>query len=200
MSEPNGQIVMPEKIAVIGLGYVGLPVALAFADKFPGTVGFDIDGRRIATLREGLDWTGEISAQELEAASIRFTSDERQLRGATLFVVCIPTPIDGEKRPDLLPLRSASETVGRALTAGAIVVYESTVYPGATEDVCGPVLERASGLKRGRDFKLAYSPERINPGDRKHTLSRIMKIVAGEDQQSTERVASAYGQIIEAGI
>ncbi len=194
------KVAMSEKIAVIGLGYVGLPVALAFAAEFPGTVGFDIDGARIASLREGSDWTDEIQTDELKRASIRFTADDRDLKGATLFVVCIPTPIDDQKRPDLRALRGASETVGRALTPGALVVYESTVYPGATEEICGPILEQVSGLRRGRDFKLAYSPERINPGDRKHTLSRITKVVAGEDQQSTERVAAAYGAIIEAGI
>jgi UDP-N-acetyl-D-glucosamine/UDP-N-acetyl-D-galactosamine dehydrogenase len=191
---------MSEKLAVIGLGYVGLPVALAFAAKFPGTIGYDIDRRRIADLRAGRDWTGEIAAEELNGTSLRFTDDETELKGVTLFVVCIPTPIDEQKRPDRRPLQSASETVGRALSPGAVVVYESTVYPGATEEFCGPILERVSGLERGRHFKLAYSPERINPGDRRHTLTRIKKIVAGEDQQSTERVAAAYRQIIEAGL
>ena len=191
---------MNEKIAVVGLGYVGLPVALAFARKRPGTVGFDIDAKRVADLRRGFDWTGETPAEDLTGSTIAFSADEKDLKDTTLFIVCVPTPIDAERRPDLRPLISASRTVGRALSKGAIVVYESTVYPGATEEVCGPVLEEVSGLKQGRDFKLGYSPERINPGDHEHTLERITKVVSGEDAQSLERVAAAYASIITAGI
>jgi UDP-N-acetyl-D-galactosamine dehydrogenase len=191
---------MAEKIVVVGLGYVGLPVALAFARKFPGTIGFDIDAERVVALRSGEDWTGETSSEELISTPIRFSSNVDELKGATFFVVCVPTPIDDDKRPDFRPLRSASETVGRALTRGGIVVYESTVYPGATEDVCGPILEAISGYKRGKDFKLGYSPERINPGDRLHTLERIIKVVSGEDEESVQRIAAAYGAIIDAGI
>jgi UDP-N-acetyl-D-galactosamine dehydrogenase len=190
---------MNEKIAVIGLGYVGLPVALAFARKVPGTIGFDIDARRVADLARGHDWTGETSAEELKAP-IKLTADVADLKGVTMFIVCVPTPIDHERRPDFRPLISASRTVGRSLSKGAVVVYESTVYPGATEDICGPVLEEVSGLKCGTDFKLAYSPERINPGDREHTLERITKVVSGQDEEALERVAAAYGAIIEAGV
>jgi UDP-N-acetyl-D-galactosamine dehydrogenase len=190
---------MNEKIAVIGLGYVGLPVALAFARKLPGTIGFDIDARRVADLSRGHDWTGETSAEELNT-TIKLTADENDLKDVTLFVVCVPTPIDNERRPDFRPLISASCTVGRALSKGAVVVYESTVYPGATEDICGPVLEDVSGLKCGVDFKLGYSPERINPGDREHTLERITKVVSGQDEATLDRVAAAYGAIIEAGV
>jgi UDP-N-acetyl-D-galactosamine dehydrogenase len=190
---------MNEKIAVIGLGYVGLPVALAFAHKVPGTIGFDIDARRVADLSRGHDWTGETSAEELKAP-IKLTADVADLKGVTMFVVCVPTPIDHERRPDFRPLVSASRTVGRSLSKGAVVVYESTVYPGATEDICGPVLEEVSGLKCGTDFKLGYSPERINPGDREHTLERITKVVSGQDEETLERIAAAYGSIIEAGV
>jgi len=191
---------MKEKIAVIGLGYVGLPVAMAFARKFPGTVGYDLSQRRVADLRAGVDWTGELSPAEIAECPIHFTSDEADLKGSSLYVVCVPTPIDTERRPDLKPLCSASEIVGRAISPGAVVVFESTVYPGATEEVCGPVIERVSGLKRGVDFKLGYSPERINPGDREHTLETITKIVSGEDDDSRDRVAAAYGAIITAGL
>jgi len=191
---------MPEKIAVIGLGYVGLPVALAFARKFPGTIGFDIDARRVADLARGIDWTGETSGEAFKESPLRFSSEPKDLKGATFIVVCVPTPIDEQKRPDLRPLRGASETVGGAISPGAIVVYESTVYPGATEEVCGPIIERVSGLRRGKDFKLGYSPERINPGDREHTLERICKVVSGEDAESTRRIAEIYGAIIGAGI
>lgn len=191
---------MAEKIVVVGLGYVGLPVALAFARKFPGTIGFDIDAKRVKELSKGVDWTRETSCDELTSSSITFSSNLDDLKDTTFFVVCVPTPIDQDKRPDLRPLRGASEIVGRALTRGGIVVFESTVYPGATEDVCGPILERVSSLKRGKDFKLGYSPERINPGDREHTLERITKVVSGEDEESIQRIAAAYGSIIEAGI
>jgi UDP-N-acetyl-D-galactosamine dehydrogenase len=191
---------MNEKIVVVGLGYVGLPVALAFARKFPGTVGFDIDKARVADLKRGLDWSEETPSEELTASPITFSADPHDLQGGTLFVVCVPTPIDHDRRPDLGPLYGASETVGRVLQKGAIVVYESTVYPGVTEDVCGPILAKVSGLTQGRDFKLGYSPERINPGDREHTLERITKVVSGQDKESTDRIAAAYGAIIDAGI
>jgi len=191
---------MSERIAVIGLGYVGLPLALAFARKFPGTIGFDISKKRVSDLRQGKDWTGEIEIRELTGSSIRFTAEEEDLKSATFFAVCVPTPIDSVKRPDLRALLGASATVGRALGRGAAVVYESTVFPGATEEVCGPVLEQYSGLKRGIDFKLGYSPERINPGDSEHTLERTRKVVSGEDPETTKRIAETYGAIIDAGI
>lgn len=191
---------MSERIAVIGLGYVGLPVALAFAKRFPGTVGFDINQAKVSSLKEGVDRTGEVSSAELKATTLVMTSELEVLRPATFFVVAVPTPVDVDNRPDLTPVIRASETVGQVLKKGDVVVYESTVYPGVTEDVCGPILAKISGLKQGVDFKLGYSPERINPGDRLHTLERIVKVVSGEDEASLERVASTYGAIIEAGV
>ncbi len=190
---------MAEKIAVIGLGYVGLPVALAFAKAFPGTVGFDIHQEKVAELQRGYDRNHEISEEELKANPIKITSNPEDLKGVTFFVVAVPTPVDQNNVPDLTPVVKSSETVGKALTKGAVVVYESTVYPGVTEDICGPILEKVSGLSRA-DFKLGYSPERINPGDKEHTLERITKVVSGEDAPTLERVAAAYGAIITAGI
>ena len=191
---------MSERIAVIGLGYVGLPVALAFAAKFPGTIGFDIDERRVAALTAGDDWTGESSREELKSVQLTFTHNEDDLRGADVFIICVPTPIDDQKRPDLRPLRGASEAVGRALKRGTIVCYKSTVYPGLTEDFCGPILAKVSGLNQGSDFRLGYSPERINPGDKEHSLARIVKVVAGEDKETAATLARLYGAIISAGI
>jgi UDP-N-acetyl-D-galactosamine dehydrogenase len=191
---------MSERIAVIGLGYVGLPVALAFARKFPGTVGFDVHAEKVAELRRGYDRNHEQPEAVLRATTLEMTSDAEKLRGCTLFVVAVPTPVDDNNVPDLTPVERASETVGRVLGPGAIVVYESTVYPGVTEDVCGPILERVSGLRRGNDFKLGYSPERINPGDKEHTLERITKVVSGEDAATLDRVAAAYGAIVDAGV
>ena len=190
---------MDEAVAVVGLGYVGLPVALAFARRFPGTVGFDIDATKVAELCRGHDRTGEIEPAALTGAGLEMTSDPQRLRGRSFFVVAVPTPVDEDNRPDLSPVMRASETVGHALTRGAVVVYESTVYPGVTEDVCGPILERVSGLRAGTDFSLGYSPERINPGDHEHTLERITKVVSGQDAATLDRVADAYDQIIEAG-
>jgi UDP-N-acetyl-D-galactosamine dehydrogenase len=191
---------MNERIAVVGLGYVGLPVALAFARKFPGTVGFDLHTEKVAELTRGFDRNHEQPAEVLKATTLKMTSDPRDLAGCTLFVVAVPTPVDSNNVPDLSPVERASETVGRALSRGAVVVYESTVYPGVTEEICGPILERVSGLRRGVDFKLGYSPERINPGDKDHTLERITKVVSGEDAETLERVAAAYGAIVEAGV
>ena len=191
---------MIEKIAVVGLGYVGLPVALAFARHFPETVGFDIDDRRVQELRGRHDRTGEQDDETLRATTLRVTSDPAELRGCTFFVVAVPTPVDADNRPDLSPVVLASATVGRALSAGAVVVYESTVYPGVTEEICGPILERESGLRAGMDFTLGYSPERINPGDREHTLERITKVVSGQDAPTLDRVAAAYGQVVTAGV
>jgi len=190
---------MSERIAVIGLGYVGLPVALGFAKKFPGTVGFDINVEKVNALRAGIDVTGEVAPEVLTASALRMTSDPADLKGATFFVVAVPTPVDRNNRPDLTPVVKASETVGRALKKGDLVVYESTVYPGVTEEICGPILAKVSGLKRG-DFRLGYSPERINPGDTLHTLEKITKVVSGEDAATLERVATVYGAIIEAGV
>ena len=191
---------MSERIAVIGLGYVGLPVALAFARKFPGSVGFDINQPKVTALRNGLDQTGEVSAEILKASSLQMTWEVEALKDCTFFVVAVPTPVDKNNRPDLTPVIKASETVAKVLKKGDVVVYESTVYPGVTEDICGPILAKGSGLTQHVDFKLGYSPERINPGDKLHTLERIIKVVSGEDEASLERVAKTYGAIIDAGI
>ncbi|WP_394820487.1 nucleotide sugar dehydrogenase [Pendulispora albinea] len=188
-----------ERIAVIGLGYVGLPVALAFARQFPGTVGFDIDKKKVEELQNGYDRNHEVSKEVLTGTPLRASSDPNDLKGITFFVVAVPTPVDEHNVPDLTPVIRASETVGKALAKGGVVVYESTVYPGVTEDVCGPILARVSGLDR-KDFRLGYSPERINPGDTEHTLERIVKVVSGEDGPTLERVANTYGAIIQAGV
>lgn len=189
-----------ERIAVIGLGYVGLPVALEFARHFEDTVGFDIDASKVAELTEGHDRTGEIDQAVLQRSTIRLTTEVEDLAGRTFFVVAVPTPVDRDNRPDLTALERASQTVGGVIEPGAVVVYESTVYPGATEEICAPLLEQASGLRCGADFHVAYSPERINPGDREHTLPRITKVVSGQDEETLERVAAAYERVIPAGV
>jgi UDP-N-acetyl-D-galactosamine dehydrogenase len=191
---------MSDRIAIIGLGYVGLPVALAFAKKFPDTVGFDINIEKVKALKQGIDRTGEVSPNDLKLSSLKITSDPDDLSKANFFIVVVPTPIDRNHRPNLTPLLKASETVGKVLKPGSVVVYESTVYPGVTEEICGPVLAKVSGLQQGIDFKLGYSPERINPGDKAHTLEKIVKVVAGEDAETLERVANVYGTIIEVGV
>lgn len=191
---------MNERVAIVGLGYVGLPVAVAFAKHFPDVIGFDIDPSRIKELKDGHDRTHEIESSVLSATRLRFTAASEEVGEPTFIIVTVPTPIDSNKQPDLTPLLRASESVGRWLKKGAIVVYESTVYPGVTEEFCAPILERVSGLKCGTDFTLGYSPERINPGDKHHTLERTVKVVSGQDGPSLERVASAYGRVIEAGV
>ncbi len=189
-----------ERVAVVGQGYVGLPVTLAFGKAFDGTIGFDIDVRKIDRLQRGIDSTGESEPGELATSTVTFTSDIADLEDATFIVIAVPTPIDADRRPDLTAVTKASELVGSVLKPGTVVVYESTVYPGVTEEICGPVLAQASGLRAGVDFKLGYSPERINPGDKEHTLSRIVKVVSGQDAATLERVAAAYESIIEAGV
>jgi UDP-N-acetyl-D-glucosamine/UDP-N-acetyl-D-galactosamine dehydrogenase len=191
---------MSDQIAVLGLGYVGLPVALAFARKFPGTIGFDVDAAKVEELARGFDRNGEVAEEVLRGTPLTVTSELSDLAKATFFVVAVPTPVDENNVPDLRPVIRASETVGKVLKKGDVVVYESTVYPGVTEDVCGPMLAKISGLAQGKDFKLGYSPERINPGDKEHTLERITKVVSGEDDETLERVAAAYGKIVDAGI
>ena len=191
---------MERGFAVIGLGYVGLPVALALAKKFEPVVGFDISGRRIAALRNGADTTGEVTETALRGTRLRFTDDPDRLSEASFFVVTVPTPIDAERRPDLSPLEAACALIGPHLRAGSVVVFESTVYPGLTREFCGPRLAVASGLRQGIDFKLGYSPERINPGDKQHRLETIVKIVAGEDPETLERVAGVYACIVDAGV
>ncbi len=191
---------MDETFAIVGLGYVGLPVAVGFARKFPKVIGFDIDAGKIEALQRGVDRTRSFTAQELASVPLRFTADVQDLKQATFIIVAVPTPVDAFNQPDLGPLKKASELVGTALKPGAVIVFESTVYPGVTEEVCGPIIERVSGLKRGLDFKLGYSPERINPGDTEHTFERIVKVVSGEDEETLERVARAYEAVVEAGV
>lgn len=187
------------RLGVIGLGYVGLPVAVAFGKRLP-VLGFDINPTRIEALQRGVDVTREVSADELaEAAHLRFSGDLEGLRACTTFIVTVPTPIDAHKRPDLTPLMRASESVGQVLKRGDVVVYESTVYPGATEEDCVPVLERVSGLTFNRDFFVGYSPERINPGDRTHRLTSIRKVTAGSTPEAAAFVDALYASIIEAG-
>ncbi|MCB1827177.1 MAG: nucleotide sugar dehydrogenase [Coxiellaceae bacterium] len=187
------------KIAVIGLGYVGLPVAVAFG-KQQAVIGYDKNPRRVTALQQGNDKTNEVSSEDLQAANITFSNDPDCLTDADFYIVAVPTPINASKHPDLSILLSASETIGHYLKRGDIVVYESTVYPGTTEDECAPVLEKASGLKSGVDFTLGYSPERINPGDKEHRLETIVKVVSGQDQQTLDIVAEMYGRIVTAGI
>ncbi len=188
-----------EKIAVIGLGYVGLPVALSFARKL-STVGFDIRQKRIDELKRGHDETAEVTTEQLKTSKIELTADPARLHDCTFFIVAVPTPIDGNNRPDLRPMISASKTVAPFLKKGDIVVYESTVYPGVTEEVCGPILAELSGMTAGQDFFLGYSPERINPGDKEHTFERIVKVVSGDTPETLERVARAYAAVVEAGV
>jgi len=187
------------RISVVGLGYVGLPVAVAFG-RTARVVGFDVNPRRIKELRAGSDRTGEVDAADLATADILYTDRTEDLATADFHIVAVPTPVDDAHQPDLTPLVKASESVGRALKKGDIVVYESTVYPGATEDVCAPVLERVSGLRSGADFTLGYSPERINPGDREHTFTKIRKVVSGQDAPTLDTVAAVYGSVVTAGV
>tara|TARA_R110002049_G_scaffold51751_1_gene145837 strand:+ start:3674 stop:4939 length:1266 start_codon:yes stop_codon:yes gene_type:complete len=190
---------MTQPIAIIGLGYVGLPLAVEFG-KHRAVIGFDINPDRISALQDGDDATREISAEELASASqLTLTSDATELSRARIFIVTVPTPIDAYKRPDLTPLLRASETVGAALKKGDIVIYESTVYPGATEEDCVPVLERVSGLKFNEDFTCGYSPERINPGDKEHRLTTILKVTAGSTPETAQTVDALYESIITAG-
>ena len=189
-----------EKIAVVGLGYVGLPVAVALAKQFKSVVGFDISARRIDTLAKFDDWTGEISSDELKDSGLKVSAKPEALTGSNFFIVTVPTPIDSERRPDLSPLEGACAFIGPVLRPGSVVVFESTVYPGVTEEFCGPLLEKYSGLKQGKDFKLGYSPERINPGDKQHRLESITKIIAAEDEETLQRLKRVYGAIITAGL
>ena len=182
------------RISVIGLGYVGLPLAIHLARHFDVT-GFDIDATRIAELKSGEDRTDEVDGAALRDTKMDFTDNEAALAGTDIFVVTVPTPVDSDNAPDLGPVRGASETVARNLSEGAIVVYESTVYPGVTEDVCGPILEAGSGLSCGTDFFLGYSPERINPGDREHSVDRITKVVAGQTPEVTTQLSAMYGAV-----
>ena len=185
-------------IAVVGLGYVGMPLAVAFAKK-ASVIGYDFSQEKIDLYKAGVDPTHEVGGEALKNSGIEFTSDPDALKRAKFFIVSVPTPVNQDKTPDLSPVTGASETVGRYITPGSIVVYESTVYPGVTEDICLPILERESGLKCGTDFKIGYSPERINPGDKVHRLENIRKIVSGMDAESLEEIRNVYDLVIEVG-
>jgi len=188
-----------EKIALVGLGYVGMPIAVAFAKKV-NVIGFDLNKDKINTYKAGIDPTCEVGDEVIKNTRVEFTSDPEKLKEAKFHIVAVPTPINLDKTPDLYPVESASRLLGQNLTKGSIVVYESTVYPGVTEDVCIPILEKESGLKRGVDFKVGYSPERINPGDKVHRLENIKKIVSGMDAESLEEIAKVYELVIEVGV
>lgn len=187
------------KLAVIGLGYVGMPIAVAFAKHIP-VIGFDVNQSKIDQYKAGVDPTNEVGNEAIKETTVHFTSNEVKLQEAIFHVIAVPTPIKADKTPDLAPVENASKVVGRNLKKGSIVVYESTVYPGVTEDICIPILEKESGLKAGIDFKVGYSPERINPGDQVHRLENIVKIVAGMDIASTEEISKVYEIVINAGI
>ena len=188
-----------EKLSLVGLGYVGMPIAVAFAKKID-VVGFDLNEKKIALYKSGVDPTNEVGDEAIKNTAVDFTADETKLKEAKFHIVAVPTPVNDDHTPDLTPVEGASEILGRNLTKGSIVVFESTVYPGVTEDVCVPILERESGLKCGVDFKIGYSPERINPGDKVHRLETIKKIVSGMDEESLDAIAKVYELVVEAGV
>ncbi|MBN2801554.1 MAG: nucleotide sugar dehydrogenase [Deltaproteobacteria bacterium] len=188
-----------ENIAIVGLGYVGMPIAVAFAKKV-SVIGFDISHEKIEQYKNGIDATKEVGNDAIKASTVEFTSDETRLKDARFHIVAVPTPVNDDHTPDLSPVISASKTVGRNLVKGSIVVFESTVYPGVTEDICVPILEKESGLKCGVDFKMGYSPERINPGDKVHRLETIVKVVSGMDEESLNVIAGVYELVVEAGV
>lgn len=188
-----------EKISLIGLGYVGMPIAVAFAKKVD-VIGFDVNEEKIEQYKNGIDPTKEVGNEVIKTTTVEFTSDEEKLKEARFHIVAVPTPVRDDHTPDLTPLRSASKTLGKNLTKGSIVVFESTVYPGVTEDVCIPILEEESGLKAGDDFKVGYSPERINPGDKVHRLETIVKVVSGQDEESLDIIAKVYELVVDAGV
>lgn len=189
------------RVVVIGLGYVGLPLAVALAKHFD-TIGLDINKQRVTELSKGIDRTNEVDSSELKATTLRYSTNIEDCRGAAVYIVTVPTPVDAANQPDLGPVLGATRALAKILEpgAGSIIVYESTVYPGVTEDVCAPELERLSGLERGKDFFLGYSPERINPGDREHTVDRITKVIAGENEAVTETLARIYGSVTKGGV
>lgn len=188
-----------EKLSLIGLGYVGMPIAVAFAKKVD-VIGFDVNEQKISLYKNGIDPTKEVGDDVIKNTTVEFTSDETRLREAKFHIVAVPTPVNPDHTPDLTPLQSASRTLGRNLTKGSIVVFESTVYPGVTEEVCVPILEKTSGLKCGVDFKVGYSPERINPGDKEHRLETIVKVVSGQDEETLDIIAKVYELVVEAGV
>ncbi|MEQ1849574.1 MAG: nucleotide sugar dehydrogenase [Candidatus Peribacteraceae bacterium] len=187
-------------ICVIGLGYVGLPLAAAFGRTGWKTYGFDINAERIRTLLAGHDWTHELTEDDLKKTKIEYSNEGTVISQANTIIVAVPTPVDSQNEPDLTPVIKASETVGKHLSKGSVVVYESTVYPGVTEEICVPILEKQSGLKCGTDFTVGYSPERINPGDKEHTIDKIVKVVAGQDTETADWLVMVYGKIVTAGI
>ncbi len=199
MSLYNRLVTGEENLALVGLGYVGMPIAVRFAKKGINVIGFDLNSKKIDLYKYGVDPTKEVGDEEIRKSNVKFTCDERDLRRAKFIIIAVPTPVNLDHTPDLSPVENASAIVGRNLTNGSIVCYESTVYPGVTEDVCVPILERESGLKCGTDFKVAYSPERINPGDRIHRLENIRKIVSGMDAETLEEVKKIYDLVIEVG-
>lgn len=188
-----------EKLSLMGLGYVGMPIAVAFAKKI-NVIGFDLNEKKVELYKSGVDPTREVGDEAIKATSVEFTSDETRLRAAKFHIVAVPTPVNNDHTPDLTPVESASQILGRNLTRGSVVVFESTVYPGVTEEVCVPILERESGLKCGEDFKIGYSPERINPGDKVHRLETITKIVSGMDKETLDIVAKVYELVVDAGV
>ncbi|MFI2857086.1 nucleotide sugar dehydrogenase [Paenibacillus sp. JSM ZJ436] len=188
-----------EKVAVVGLGYVGMPIAVAFAKKL-NVIGFDLNTDKINSYKHGIDPTNEVGNEVIKNTTVEFTTDESKLQEAKFHIVAVPTPINTDKTPNLKPIEGVSETIGRNLTKGSIVVFESTVYPGVTEDICIPILEQTSGLKCGLDFKVGYSPERINPGDKVHRLENITKIVSGIDAESLEEISRIYELVVEVGV
>ena len=194
----NQLIAGQAKLALVGLGYVGMPIAVEFAKHIP-VVGYDLNAAKIQQYKDGIDPTNEVGSEGIKKTTVEFTADETKLQEARFIIVAVPTPVNKDNTPDLRPVEGASAIVGRNLTPGAIVVYESTVYPGVTEDICIPILEKESGLKCGVDFKVGYSPERINPGDRVHTLTNIKKIVSGMDKESAEEIKKVYDIVIKAG-
>lgn len=188
-----------EKLALVGLGYVGMPIAVAFSRKVQ-VIGFDLNSKKIALYKSGIDPTNEVGNEAISACAVDFTDDPARLQEAKFIIVAVPTPVNDDHTPDLTPVEGASRIIGRNLQKGSIVVYESTVYPGVTEDICVPILEQESGLKCGVDFKVGYSPERINPGDKVHRLETITKIVSGMDEETLEEVAKVYELVVEAGV
>lgn len=188
-----------DKLSVVGLGYVGMPIAIAFAKKID-VIGFDVNSEKISLYKKGIDPTNEVGNDVIKATTMEFTNDEKRLQESSFHIVAVPTPVNDDHTPDLGPVKGASVIVGRNLKKGSVVVYESTVYPGVTEEVCIPILESQSGLKCGIDFKVGYSPERINPGDKKHRLENIIKIVSGMDEETTNIVADIYSLVVEAGV
>lgn len=189
-----------EKLSLVGLGYVGMPIAVEFAKRGIDVIGYDLNTAKIDLYKKGVDPTNEVGAEAIQATTVEFTANAEDLKRAKFHIVAVPTPVNADHTPDLTPVEGASRTLGQNLTPGSIVVFESTVYPGVTEDVCVPILEKESGLKCGKDFKIGYSPERINPGDKKHRLNTIKKIVSGMDAETLDTVAKVYSIVVDAGV